>query len=144
MQVSKERICWISTSFSLNQFQHMVVVLVTFWHRNIAAKTKFKVIQSTCFQIILGNDYTTYDSALNLCSLNTIYQRRGKRFLNFAVKCVNDKFSTHIFPVNTNPYHRKMFQVNFARTNRYFKSTMPQCQRLLNEYARDNPNFIPA
>ena len=27
-------------------------------------KTQFKVIQSTCFQIILGNDYTAYDSAL--------------------------------------------------------------------------------
>ena len=50
----------------------------------------------------------------------------------------------HIFPVNTNPYNREMFQVNFARTNRYLKSTVPQGQRLLNEYARDNPNFIPA
>ena len=85
-----------------------------------------------------------YDSALKLHSLNTLYQRREQRLLNFAVKCVNDKFSTHIFPVNTNPYNREMFKVNFARTNRYFKSTVPQCQRLLNEYARDNPNFIPS
>ena len=91
------------------------------FHSSLTQKqsNKIEVIQATCLKIILGSDYIDYDSALKLCSLSTLYQRRERRLLKFAVKCANDKFNTHMFSVNSNPHNREMFQVNPARTSRY-------------------------
>ena len=77
-------------------------------------------------------------------SLNTLYQRREQRLLNFAVKCVNDKFSTHISQSTQINTTKRCSKLTLPKQTDTFKSTVPQCQRLLNEYARDNPNFIPA
>ena len=78
------------------------------FHSSLTQKqsNKIEVIQATCLKIIIGSDYVDYDSALKLCSLSTLYQRRERRLLNFAVKCANDKFNTHMFPVNSNPHNR--------------------------------------
>ena len=75
------------------------------FHSSLTQKqsNKIEVIQATCLKIILGSDYIDYDSALKLCSLSTLYQRRERRLLNFAVKCAKDKVDTHVFPVNSSP-----------------------------------------
>ena len=52
--------------------------------------------------------------------------------IKFAKKCTSDSYNTHMFPLNINNRKKETFQVNFARTTQYFKSTIPQCQRLLN------------
>ena len=102
---------------------------------------KIELVQSTCLKIILGSEYKDYNNALNICSLIPLQERRSKRMLTFALKCTEDKFNKTIFPLNTNKNNREVFQVNFARTSQYYKSAVPQCQRLLNEYASNNPDF---
>ena len=106
------------------------------FHTSLTQKQdrKIELIQSTCLKIILGSDFQDYDSALTLCSLTSLKERRKARMLNFALKCTQDKFNNTMFPLNNNPNNRETFQVNFARTSKYFNSAVPQCQRMLNEF----------
>ena len=109
------------------------------FHTSLTQKQikKIELIQSTCLKIILGSDFENYDSAMKLCSLSSLEERRSARMLNFALKCTQDKFNNAIFPLNINPNNRESFQVNFARTSKYFNSSVPQCQRMLNEFVNN-------
>ena len=88
----------------------------------------------------MGSEYEDYDSALKICNLLSLHDRRAHRMLKFALKCTQDKFNNSIFPLNTNQYNRELFEVNFARTNKYLYSAVPQCQRMLNDYYLKNPD----
>ena len=94
-------------------------------------------------KIILGEKYLNYEDALKITSLKTLHDRRSERMAKFAVRCVNDKFNKQIFPLNKNTKNKEVFKVNFARTNKYLKSAVPQCQRILNRIAEQNPDFTP-
>ena len=74
------------------------------FHKSLTKKQskKLEVIQSTSLKIILGDTYTDYESALEICSLKTLNERRNERMLKFAVRCVQDKFNREIFPFNQN------------------------------------------
>ena len=51
-----------------------------------------------------------------------------------AMKCTesDDEFNKKMFPKN-NSQSKEIFEVNFPKTSQYYNSTIPQCQRLLNE-----------
>ena len=49
---------------------------------------KLEAIQSTSLRIILGDDYHSYDSALQEVGLERLSDRRKKRMESFAIKCV--------------------------------------------------------
>ena len=94
-------------------------------------------IQRTCIKVILGDMFIDYNSALEMCGLETLQARREKRCLQFALKCIKHPTNNRLFPVNTRknghtfiPSER--FLVNFAKTSTYKKSAIPYCQRLLN------------
>ena len=55
------------------------------FHTSLTQKQdrKIELIQSTCLKIILGSDFQDYDSALTLCSLTSLKERRKARILNF-------------------------------------------------------------
>ena len=95
---------------------------------------KIEGVQSTCLKVILGEEYSSYESALKICDLVTLCERRQSRFLNFALKCVSDKNNMKFFPKNQRPIGGEIFKVNFTRTTKYQKSTLPQAQRMLNTY----------
>ena len=65
--------------------------------------------------------------------------------LNYAKKCVMHPTNARFFPRNKNAsvnpiiHQREPFQVNFARTEVYKRSTIPTCQRLLNTYYAEHP-----
>ena len=40
---------------------------------------KLEGVQSTCLKIILGSEYFDYDSALKICELNTLFERRESK-----------------------------------------------------------------
>ena len=90
-------------------------------------------IQRTCLKVILGDMYLSYDSALEMCGLETLSARREKRCLDFALKCIKHEKNQRLFPRNTGN-QREKFHVNWARTDAYKKSTIPYCQRLLNKH----------
>ena len=87
-------------------------------------------------KIILAGDYCDYEAALQTFSLDTLYERRQKRMLKFAIKCTEDKNNSKLFPKNHKPIGGEVFQVNFARTTKYQKSAIPQCQHMLNNHEK--------
>ena len=100
---------------------------------------KLEMIQKTCLKVILGDMYISYSSALEMCGLETLSQRRQKRCLDFAKKCVKHPKLKDLFPFNpeTSKYdlrNRELFKINFAHTSRYKQSAIPFCQRLLNSH----------
>ena len=101
---------------------------------------KIELIQSTSLKIRLGSEFYDYKSALTKTSLCSLYDRRCERMKSFALKSAKDKFNKTMFPLNINYKNKDHFRVNFARTSKYMHSTIPQCQRYLNSYAKDNPD----
>ena len=100
---------------------------------------KLEKIQKTCLKVILGDHYIDYPSALEVCNLQTLSERRASRCLSFAKKSINHPTNNRLFPKNPNSNIHSIrkhepFKVNFARTSEYRKSTIPYCQRLLNEH----------
>ena len=95
-------------------------------------------IQRTCLKIILGEMYINYAAALEMSGLQTLAERREKRCLNFALKCSKHQKLSRLFPPNNTDASQvrnpERFHVNFAATSRYRNSTIPHCQRLLNDY----------
>ena len=83
-------------------------------------------------KIILADKYVDYQTSLHYFSIDTLYQRRANHMKQFAIKCTEDQFNRSMFPKNQNVRGKDVFQVNFARTNQYMNSTIPQCQRILN------------
>ena len=97
---------------------------------------KLEQIQKTCLKVILGDTYTDYASALALCNLKSLDERREKRCLDFALRSIKHPKNCRIFPVNSTYNNRvrdsEPYQVNFAGSETYKKSAIPHCQRLLN------------
>ena len=94
---------------------------------------------SSTEQIILGDMYVSYSAALEMCGLETLYQRREHRCLDFAKKCLKHPKLKNLFPFNqeTSAYDlrkKEPLKINFAHTSSYKRSTIPYCQRLLNTH----------
>ena len=108
-----------------------------------AQATHIECVQNTCLKIILGDSYVSYTAALEMCNLQTLHDRREKRCLDFAVKCLKHPVNKGLFPFNRNldkdgnkVRSREVFQINFARTETYRKSAIPFCQRKLNNHLK--------
>jgi hypothetical protein len=99
-------------------------------------------IQRTCLKVILSDMYMDYDSALEMTGLQTLYSRREKRCLDFALKSIKHPKNKRLFPLNTRRNGHtfipsEKFLVNWARTSTYQKSAVPYCQRLLNSHFKE-------
>ena len=100
---------------------------------------KIEAIQKTCLKIILGVMYVSYDSALEMCGLQSLHNRREHRSLQFAIKCTQHKTNKQMFPLNPSTdthmlRNREAFKVNRARTEAYKNSAVPYLQKRLNDY----------
>ena len=58
-------------------------------------------IQRTCLKVVLGDMYISYDSALEMCGLETLHARREKRCLDFSLKCIKHEKNQRLFPRKT-------------------------------------------
>ena len=108
------------------------------FHKSLSEELseKLETIQSTSLRIILSENYVSYNAALEMCALERLSVRREKRLLSFSLKCIKNEFTQSMFPKNL-PMKKEAFQVNFARTEQYKCSTIPQCQRTLNLYFKN-------
>ena len=100
---------------------------------------KLEGIQRTCLKVILGEEYSDYQTALEICGLESLEQRREKRCLDFSLKCLKHPKNLRLFPSTPKVTKHDLrsnepFVVNFARTASYKNSTIPYCQRLLNQH----------
>ena len=104
-----------------------------------AQSDKIERIQKTCLKVILNEMYIDYQSALEMTGLESLRNRRFKRCLSFSLKSMRHPKNQKMFPLsdrNTayNTREKEPFKVNFARTSSYRNSTIPFCQRLLNQH----------
>ena len=97
----------------------------------VEQKTDLERIQKTCLKIILVENYVDYEAALEMTGLQTLFDRREKRCLDFALKCIEHPVNNKQFPLNKNVDNvqkirsRELFEVNFCRTETYRKSAIP-------------------
>ena len=95
-------------------------------------------LQSTCLKVILQDNYVSYSAALETTGLETLWDRREKRCLDFGKKCIKHHQNSRFFPLNPNLTNeteireREKNYVNYARTEDYKNSAIPYCQRILN------------
>ena len=99
---------------------------------------KLEQIQKVCLRIILGDMYISYASALEMTGLKPLSERREDRCLDFAQKCIKHPRNSRLFPLKQ-PTDYSMrasdkFKVNFASKDYYKNSSIPYCQRLLNDF----------
>ena len=76
---------------------------------------KIESIQVTSLKVILDVNYVSYSAALEMCALERLSDRRARRQLVFAKRCLDNKFTSGLFPENEQG-RREKFKVNFART----------------------------
>ena len=111
------------------------------FHSSLTQEQNLKLerIQKTCLKVILGEEYTDYQTALEICGLESLEDRRKKRCLDFSLKCLKHPRNQKLFPSNSNMSNANLrsnepFIVNFARTSTYQNSAIPYCQRLFNQH----------
>ena len=82
------------------------------FHTSLTAQQtkKIEVIQKTSLKIILGHEYTDYETACIDCNLETLAQRREKRLLKFTIKCL-DNPANSVIP----PKMQKVLVVKFSK-----------------------------
>ena len=89
--------------------------------------------QSVCLKVILQENYVSYEAALEMAGLEKLSDRRLKKCLDFAKKCLKHPVNQRIFPLNPNLNNqhniraREKYVVNFARTNMYKNHEYRDC-----------------
>ena len=100
---------------------------------------RIEMVQMKAFAIILGNQYTSYQSALLTLKHECLDIRRLNLCYKFALKCTQSEKHRSMFPVNQNfrqnMRNPKPFKEFYCRTSRYYNSPIPFLARLLNKYA---------
>ena len=94
-------------------------------------------VQVAAMKAIFKKQFTSYKDALKIANMSTLEVRREKMCLKFAKDCLKIDKLKQMFPLNTKDHdmdnrNTKKFKVNHAKTERYFKSSIPFLQRLLN------------
>ena len=94
--------------------------------------------QKVCLKVILASEYQSYESALQICSLSTLFQRRESRMLKFSMRSLKHPKHKEMFPPSRDISHDvrnpEKFHVNFAYGQKYKMSFIPQAQRRLNAF----------
>ena len=94
-------------------------------------------IQKRACKIMLGNLYTTYEAALEMCSLQTLENRRKKLCLDFAKALEKNPLCNGWLPVKQNPNYslrrKNKYRQFLCKTARFQNSALPYIVKLLNE-----------
>ena len=131
-----------------NLFLSLVVVrLVIFFINSITKEEQLEIewVQKCALRIILKDNYTSYEDALNLTGLETLKTRRNKLSLSFAIKCTKNEATRDMFPrknVLTNTRSSEKFVVTKSSTERLANSAIPFMQRLLNKHEQKKTKWF--
>ena len=74
----------------------------TVFHTSLTNNQAYRIerIQANCLKVILGENYVSYEAALEMCGLEKLSTRREKRLLSFSLKCIKNPFTENMFPLN--------------------------------------------
>ena len=105
----------------------------TVWHSGLTQddSADLERVQKSALRIMLQEEYTTYEEALETLMLAKLSDRREKLCLKFAQNCVKNELTADLFPLNQKN-QREKYRVKFAHTDRLKNSAVPYLQRLLN------------
>ena len=108
------------------------------WHSSLTLENENELerVQKAALKIILGNKYITYENAMDRLNLESLKIRRENLCLRFAEKCTENPKTKHMFPLKKKTIlnkNRNKFKVQFARTTRLQKSSIPYLQKILNK-----------
>ena len=88
-------------------------------------------------RIMLKDNYTSYENALQVIGLDTLEARRKHLCLTIAKRCLKHEKIVDMLPVNPSYDPRirqsEKYHVKFAKTSRLKNSSIPYLQRLLND-----------
>ena len=93
------------------------------WHPGLTAKESAALerVQRRACKIILGNQYTQYDEALELCKLSTLFDRREQLCLNFFKSLMkSERFHSWVPPKKSTIHNRDLRNSN--------KLSVPRCR----------------
>ena len=106
------------------------------WHSSLSRGEELEIerVQRCALRLILGEQYSSYEDALDLTNLKSLKERRIDLCKNFAKKCIATG-KDDIFPLNKckkNNRNTEKYQVEKANSNRLARSAVPYMQRILN------------
>ena len=89
-------------------------------------------------KLIIFCAYKSYENALKVLDLESLFNRREILCYNFAKKCLNNPKMKHFFKLNDKKHQmqtrkKEKYKVNHAKTDRLKKSSIIYMQRLLNQ-----------
>ena len=109
------------------------------WNSNLTKDevSSIERVQKSFLHIVLGQRYTSYESALETLNLETLEQRRTQLCLSFAIKASKHQKHQSWFVPNNPPgadTRSKKVQLKppLCRLNRFAKSPIPYLTNLLN------------
>ena len=111
---------------------------VAVWNSSISQEDieDLERVQKVALKVILKSQYQDYHQALSLTGLKSLSDRRHTLCLRFAKKCLKNKKTKDMFPLNPNYDSRlrysEKYHVKFARSDRLKFSAIPALQRILN------------
>ena len=102
-----------------------------------AQSQQIEMVQKRAFAIILGREYSSYETALNTLEQERLSTRRTNLCYSFALKCSKSSKHASMFPLNNsakqNTRNYKPFLEFKCNTSRFFNSPIPSLTRLLNK-----------
>ena len=122
----------------IKQIRSVLELAVPVWHPSLTVVDKVGIerVQRAALQVILGYDYRSYASALEVSNLSTLEDRRKKLCSKFASKSVKHPKHRNWFKVNTKVTVTRQKQPNFchviSRTTRFANSPISYLTRILN------------
>ena len=107
------------------------------WHSSLTQGQEMEIerVQKAALRTILKEEYSEYHSALKICSLTTLKDRRIQLCKAFARKCTKYEKTSNMFPLKVNNHNVRnpeKYVVYPANTNRFARSAIPYMQKLLN------------
>ena len=104
--------------------------------------------QKTFVKLLLKNEYTTYEEALEKLNLISLDKRRDILCLKFAKKCLSDSKTRHMFPlrkktISCETRNKEKYIVHKFNTERMNRSPIIYMQRLLNLNDRESSSSWP-
>ena len=144
-----------SFTTSTNDLKHIYLTFIrsileqsaVVWHSGLSGKNRKdqERVQKTGLKIVLGNNFTTYKSGLEMLNLDTLDERRRKICLKFAQNSLKNEKMKIKFPLNF-PKHKlrktNKFEVSKQRTRRYKKTAIPYMEELLNNHQNKKRKLI--
>ena len=120
------------------QVRSILEYAVPVWHSSITGEERLQIerVQKSAFHIILGDQYSSYRSALKALKSDTLFERRRKLCIKFANKSVKSpKFSKWFKPyVPRTPLRnaKPNYCTVYSRLKRFEKSPISYLTSLLN------------